>query len=333
MNSRKRAVNLSHLVPYSLLFCMMVISCVKEYPPFDAYQVVGSAPIDTVRYGRLFVAGNNLFALYDTSLYNRWRFLREYDISESLNPQLVSIEQLTPPAGQYYVGHQDSLVFFETYYTGFMILNLNTCESHFLDLDYSIYDVAYADNFLFVSGYGGFRVLDISNLPNYTEVFSDSHYGGFLALRDTILLEVYHDYEYQFKFWNVTNPGQPEVINMGPIPNAPVNIYDIGLTEHFIICFDYSALHRYHYAIHDSLIYEDALYFDFSYRNQSVSDSLIYLSDYQHIEIIRIDDLTALQIGVGVNYHDDILSMEILEPRIYVLVRDKGIQVYARRVP
>jgi len=335
MISRKKAVNLSRLIAFSLLLCLTIISCVKEYPPLGEYQIVGYAPIDTVRYGRLFVAGNHLFALYDTSLYNRWRLLREYDISDSANPQLASIEQLTPPLGQYYLSYQDSLVFFETYYTGFMIFNLSTRESHFLDLDYSVYDVAHAESFLFVSGYGGFRVLDISDLPNHTEVFNDSvnHYEGFIAMKDTILLEVYRDYGYRFKFWNITNPDQPQVISAGEIPNAPGNISDIGLTEQFIICFDYAALHRYYYATNDSLIYEDALYFDFSYRHQHVSDSLIYLSDYQHIEIIRTDDLTAHQIGVGDSYYEEILSMEILEPRIYVLVRNKGIQVYERRVP
>jgi hypothetical protein len=332
---RRRAVNPPRLVAFSLLLCLTIIGCVKECPPFGEYQVVGFAPIETVRYGRLFLAGDRLYALYDTSYYDRWYIMREYDISNSMNPQLMSIEELTPSLRTYYLNYQDTLVFFETYYTGFMIFNLRTRESHFLDLDYNVYDLAYAQHYLFVSGYGGLRVLDISDLPNYVEIFNDSatHYAGFIALRDTILLEVYRDNLHRYKFWNVTDPTQPQIISEGELPNHPNAIYGVGLTEQFVICFDYAALHRYRYDLNDSLTYEDALYFDFSYRHQDVSDSLIYVADYQHMEIIRIDDLTAHQIGVGDSYYEEILSMEILEPRIYILVRNKGIKVYERRVP
>lgn len=332
---RKNAVNSLRLIAFSLLLCLTITGCVKEYPPFDEYQVVGFAPIDTVGYGRLFLAGDRLYTLYDEAYSDRWCLMREYDISGPLIPQLISVEDLTPTLRTYYLSHQDTLVFRRSYYHGLTILNLSTRESHSLDLDFNVYDVAYTQHYLFVSGYNGFRVLDISDLPNYVEIFNDSvaHYAALVALRDTILLEIYQESGYRFKFWNVADPAQPQVIIEGELPNPPYQMNDIGLTDQFVICFDYAALYRYRYDLSDSLTYEDALYFDFSYYNQAVSESLIYIADYERIEIIRIDDLTLQQIGVGDSYNEGILSMEIRDERIYVLIRNKGIQVYERREP
>lgn len=321
----------------SLLFIigLMLTDCKHEHPPFDEYQVVGSIPIDTVRYGRAFLAGERLYILYDTSYYDRWHLLREYDIADPQNPQLIGIEELAPLLRTYYLDYQDTLVFFQSYYHGLMLFNLSTRESHSLDLDFNVYDIAYTQHYLFVSGYNGFRVLDISDLPNYVEIFNDSatHYPGLIALRDTILLEVYRDNSYRYKFWNVADPAQPQVILEGELPNQPNDIDEIGLTEQFVICFDYAVLYLYCYDLSDSLVYDDTKYLDFNPNHQAVSDSLLYIADYEHIEIIRIDDFTAQQIGIGDSYPEGILSMGILDERIYVLIRNRGIQVYERRVP
>jgi hypothetical protein len=332
-----RSANPKVLLIYSILLCIMITGCVKEYPPFDEYQVVGFAPVDSVRYGRLFLASHRLYVLYDTSYYNRWNLMREYDISNPLTPQLISFEELTMPLRAYYLNSQDTLVFFQSYYSGLIIFNLSTRESHFLDLDPGIYDIAYAQSYLFINGYAGFRVLDISSLPNYVEVFNDSvaHYGGFIELRDTILLEVYRDNSYRYKFWNVANPTQPQIILEGELPNQPNDIDYVGLTEQYVICLDYAALYVYRYDLNDSLVYEEAMYLDYNPDNQAVTDSLIYLADYEHIEIIRIDDFTAQQIGIGEGYYSNegILSMGILGERIYVLIRNTGLHVYERRLP
>jgi hypothetical protein len=332
---RKNALNSLRLIAFSLLLCLTIIDCVKEYPPFDEYQVVGFAPIDTIGYGRLFLTGERLYTLYDKFYSSQWSLMREYDISDPANPQLISAESLTPTLYTYYISHQDTLVFRRSYYHDLIVFNLSTRESYSLDLDYNVYSAAYSQHYLFVSGYGGFRVLDISDLPNYVEIFNDSiaHYAGLVVLRDTILLEIFHESGYRFKFWNVADPAQPQVIIEGELPNPLNQINDVGLTNQFVICFDYSALYLYCYDLNDSLVYEDAMYLDFNYSNQTVSDSLIYIADYQHVEIIRIDDFTTHRIGIGDSYTDGILSMGILDERIYVLIRNKGIQVYDRRVP
>lgn len=332
---RKNAVFSLRLIALSLLICLTIIGCVKEYPPFDEYQVIGSVPMDSVGYGRIFLADERLYTLYDPFYNDRWHLLREYDIADPQNPLLLGIEELTPLLRTYYINYQDTLVFSHSYYSDLIIFNLSTRESHLLDLDFNVHDIAYAQHYLFVGGYNGFRVFDISGLPNYVEIFNDSvtHNGGFIALRDTILLEIYHYAGYRFKFWNVADPTQPQVIIEGEVLDPTQQIYGIGLTKQFVICFDYGSLYRYRYDLNDPLIYEDALFFDFSYHNRAVSDSLIYVADNEHIEVIRIDDLTAQQIGIGDSYNEGILSMEIRDERIYVLIRNKGIQVYEKREP
>ncbi|MGD9379968.1 MAG: hypothetical protein PVI51_05320 [candidate division WOR-3 bacterium] len=313
----------------------MTISCVKEYPPFDEYQVAGYAPIDTVLYGSLFVAGDRLYVLYDTLYYNQWSLIREYDISDPLAPELISVEEMTLPLWTYYVSHQDTLVFFQQYYTGLTIFNLSSRVSYDLVFDFGINDIAYAQDYLFVSAYDGLHVLDISALPNYVEVFHDTagYAPAFNVLRDTVLLEIYNVYGYQYKFWNVTNPEQPEGILEGDLPNQPYNIAYIGLTEQYLVCSYYSNIRVYHYDLDDSLVYEDAMHLDFTPDILVVSDSLVYVADHDHIEIIRIGDLSTVQIGLGDSYTEGILSIDVLDGRIYVLIRNRGIQVYERREP
>ena len=337
MRRRKSTVNPLFFVPVSFFLCLMIVSCVKEYPPFDEYQKVGYAPIDTVSIGRLFLFGNRLYTLYGTSYDEQWHLLREYDLSGSLDPQLICIEELTPLPRTYYLNYQDTLVFSQSYYpyNSLVIFNLKTRESYFLDLDFSVYGIAYAQQHTFVSGYGGFRVFDISALPTYVEIFNDSvaHYAGVVALRDTVLLEIYRESGYRFKFWNVVEPTQPQVISEGDLPNQPNTIYSIGLTEHFVICFTNTAISRYRYNMTDSLVYEDVLYLNFNYYHQNVSDSIIYIAGYSQIGAIQIDDFTTQHIWISDAYDERILSMEVLDERIYVLIRNKGIQVYERREP
>ena len=62
------------------------------------------------------------------------------------------------------------------------------------------------------------RIWDITNLPNYTEVFNDSihRWNGCISCIDTILFETYDHYgENEFKFWNIKNPDQPQMITQG----------------------------------------------------------------------------------------------------------------------
>lgn len=334
MSRKNRIVNVIVVISFSILTSLAIVGCMREYPPFDEYQVAGFVPIDALQQGELFITGDRLFALYDTLHYNRWSLLREYDISDPVNLQLLSTEELSPPL-EYYFDYQDSLAFFQMHYHNLVIFNLNARESHTLTPDYSIFDIAHSQHYLFVSGHGGFRVWDISNLPSYIEVFNDSiaHYSGFVVLRDTILLEIYREVDYRFKFWNVKNPEQPQVIGQGDLPNSPNQLYYIGMTDQFIICFASGVIHRYQYDLPDSLIYEDALYLDFSYYRQRTSDSLIYVADHMHLDIIRVDDFSAQQIGVVDSYNQEIAAMEILGGRIYVMCRNKGILVYERRTP
>lgn len=332
--SRKKPIIQRFLIAILLITCALSTYCTPEYPPFGEYQVVGFTPIDSVEHGDLFVSGNRLFALYDVLYYNQWSRVCEYDLADPTQPELVSAEEFDPMTISYVIGYQDSLVFLLCYYyLDLYVFNLNTREPYLLDVEYNVYDVAHKTDYLLVSTYDGFRVLDISNLPNYTEVFIDSGYrsSGYLSLRDTILLEVYWGSEYKFKFWNIADPEQPQIISQGSMPDQRHPIYDIHLTDQFIISFDHEALHRYRYGPYDSLTYEDAFYFSHYYNDTRASDSLIYLAFLDHIEVVRIDDFTSQCIFFSKFGGDYAISMEVFDGRIYGLVRDRGIQVYERR--
>ena len=317
-----------------LTTCTLIIYCTPEHPPFTEYQVVGFTPIDSVGYGELFISGNRLYALYDVLHYNQWSRACEYDLANPTQPELLIAEEFDPLSISYIIGYHDSLVFlYNYYYFDLLVFNLNTRQPYLLDVEYNVYDIAHTADYLLVSTYDGFRVLDISDLPNYTEVFIDSGYrsSGNLSLRDTILLEVYWDSEHKFKFWNIADPEQPQIISQGSMPDQRYPIYDIHLTDQYIICFDHDALHRYHYGPYDSLTYEDALHFSNYYDDKRASDSLIYLAFYDHIEVVRIDDFTSQCIFFSKFGGDNAISMEVFEGRIYGLIRHRGIQIYERR--
>ena len=322
------------LIVYSLFMGLVMITCKKEHPDYDEYQIAGYAPIDSVLYGKLFLAGDRMYVLYDTSHYNQWSLIREYDISDPVTPDLLGIEEIALPLWTYYLSHQDTLVFFKPYYQGLIILDLSSREFYDLNFDFGINDIAYAQNHLFVSAYDGLRVLDISDLPNYTEVFHDTagDYPMFNVLRDTVLLEIYQVYGYQYKFWNVTNPTQPQAILEGDLPDQPYNIHRVGLTGQHLVCSYYSNIRVYHYDLNDSLVYEDAIHLDFAPDVFVVSDSLIYIADHEHIEIIRIDELLRLA-SFGDPHNQGILSMDVRDERIYVLIRNLGVQIFERRLP
>lgn len=333
--SRNKSTIKPLIIPILLIICSLIMYCTPEHPPFAEYQVVGFTPIDSVENGELFVSGNRLYALYDVFHYNQWSHVCEYDLADPTRPELLSAEAFDPLIISYIIGYQDSLVFlYNYYYLDLYVFNLNRREPYLLDVEYNVYDVAHETDYLLISTYDGFRVLDISNLPNYTEVFIDSGYrsSGNLSLRDTILLEVYWDSEHKFKFWNIADPEQPQIISQGSMPDQRLPIYDIHLTDQYIICFDHDALHRYYYGPYDSLAYEDALYFSRYYEDKRNSDSLIYLAFYDHIEIVRIDDFTSQCIFFSKFGGDYAISMEVFEGRIYGLIRNRGIQIYERRI-
>jgi hypothetical protein len=319
----------------SLFF--IVIGCKHEYPPFEEYEVVGFVPVDSVMYGMLFVNGERLFALYDTTYnYNPGPLLREYNIQGPTNPALQNVELLDLPPSLIFRKHQDSLVFYRMSYYDLLVLNLNTLETHGLYLGYNVQDIVHREHFLVVSTYDGLRVLDISNLPNYVEVFNDSisRYGASLTLRDTILLDMYESNDhYRAKMWNIRNPQNPQIIFEGELPGVYYLAYGSAMTEQYIIIFDHYAVHRYRHDTYDTLIYEDMLYIDQSYSSPKTSDSFIYLL-YQgnRIGIIQMDDFDAEQIKISGDYWNyQMLSFEIFEETIYVLVRRQGIYVLQRR--
>ncbi|MDH4211293.1 MAG: hypothetical protein OEV79_07575 [candidate division WOR-3 bacterium] len=320
-----------------LILILVIINCKHEYPPFDEYEVVGFVPVDSVTYGMLFANGERLFALYDTTFnYNPGPLLREYSLQDPTNPTLQNVELLYLPPSLIFRKHQDSLVFYRMSYYDLLILNLNTLETHSLYLGYNVQDIVHREHFLFVSTYDGLRVLDISNLPDYVEVFNDSiyRYGAFLTLRDTILLDMYESNDhYRAKMWNIKNAENPQIIFEGELPGVYYLAYGPAMTEQYIIIFDHYAVHRYRHDTYDTLIYEDMLYIDQSYSSPKTSDSLIYLL-YQgnRIGIIQMDDFDAEQITISGDYWNyQMLSFEIFEETIYVLVRRQGIHILQRR--
>jgi hypothetical protein len=214
------------------------------------------------------------------------------------------------------------------------ILNLNTYESYRIDVQATVHDVAYADNFLFMSTYDGFRIWDISNLPSNFEVFSDSVYrsAGHLTLRDTILIEIYRDGDYKYKFWNISSPTQPQVIVQGDLYHTIYSINRISMTDQYVFCFDYSdAVYRLAYAPNDSLRYRGMLYED--YNDYDIADSLIYLINYDRFITVNVDDLSThvTLINPWGQYTGSIIAVETYQDRLYLLVRNKGIEIYKRR--
>ncbi len=316
----------------TLLF--IILGCKHEYPPFADYEVVGFAPVDSVMYGMLFVDGECLFALYDTTgAYNRWSMLREYDLQDPTNLILQNTQSLYLPPNSTFKNYQDSLVFFQASYYNYVILNLNAYEFHTLHFEYNVLDIAHKEHFLFVSTYEGLRVLDISNLPDYVEVFNDSinRYGAFLILRDTVLIDIHHfSGNYRAKIWNVKNPENPQIIYEVELPNIH-SLTDIALSNQYIIMFDPYTIYRYNHHMYDSLVYEDMLYLNQNYSSQRTSDLHIILAYGDHIELIGITDFSTQQISISGDWYYQILSLEIFEETIYLLVRKQGIYVLQRR--
>lgn len=322
-----------------LIILLTVIGCKHEYPPFEEYEVVGFVPVDSVMYGLLFVNGERLFALYDTTgHYNPGTTLGEYSLQDPTNPVLQNLESISLPPIVGFMKHQDSLAFFYHTTYGLLILNLNTLETHSLELGYHVNDIVHYEHSLVVSTYDGLRILDISNLPEYFEIFNDSiyRYDATLALRDSILLDVLlYNGPYKAKIWNIRNPENPEIICEGELPNVQYLSPGSAMTDQYVILFDYYAIRRYRHEIYDTLIYEDIIFLNQSPTNVKTSDSLIYLSSYGNgITIIRMNDFDAEQINIKVSpWNYGVISIDIFEETIYALVRKQGIYVLQRRAP
>lgn len=314
----------------SLLFYLTVTGCKQEYPPFDEYQVVGFVGIDALQRGILFINGDRLFALYDTSDYTRWSILREYDLQSPTEPALLSAESMPVIPAQYVVTHQDSFVFFERLNYTYNILNLTTREFYSFNTGYSVHDFAQKDDFLFVSANDGLHVWDISNLPQYVEVFNDTalRSNAFLRLRDTILLDIYYAYDgYRMKIWNVTSPENPLITSVSELPDQIWGLRDVAITSRYFIWFETDQISRYRHVSYDSLVYEDAIYLDRYFYEKETSDSLICLSFGSQLEIVSIADFS-----VVIEDHDgNILSIEMFDDTIYVLIAGHGIYVIQRR--
>jgi hypothetical protein len=313
-----------------IILISILLGCTHEYPPFDEYEAVGFVPVDSVKYGMLYMNNGRLFALYDTtSYYNRWSFLREYDLHDPPVPVLENSSSLFLPPSLGYRCSQDSFVFFEESYYDLLILNLNTLETHDLYLGYHAQDVAHREHFLFISTYDGLRVLDISNLPEYLEVFNDSvgRSGAFFALRDTILIDIYQSTgHYRAKFWNIKNAENPQLIYEEELPGIE-NLRDVALTDQYIILFDHYTIYRYNHCMYDSLVYEDMLYLNQGYSSQKTTDFDIILAYGNYFELIEITDFSTQQITVSGDWYYQILSLETFEGMIYLLIRKQGIYV------
>ncbi len=327
-----------HGIKYNILAgiitLFVIIGCQHEHPPMSEYQVVGYVPIDSVKYGKLFISGNSLFVLYDTTYNNRWTKMKEYDLSNPLEPILINTDDLEPINHYYYITYQDSFIFFHNSYDYLQIFNLHTLQSVNIDTDYYINSLVYKNNHVFISSYSGLRIWDITNLPNYTEVFNDSihRWNGCISYIDTILFETYDHYgENEFKFWNIKNPDQPQMITQG---NFSYDFFRTDITDQFIIGFIYESIYRFTYDFSDSLVLDEIDYIDYYQEEPKVSDSLIYLTTYDQLCIIAIDDFDEKWIIniIDYDYHYySFLSCEIYDNKIYVIVRDKGIYIYERR--
>lgn len=329
-----------HGIKYNILAgiitLFVIIGCQHEHPPMSEYQVVGYVPIDSVRYGKLFISGNSLFVLYDTTYNNYWTKMKEYDLSNPLEPILINTDDLDPINHYYYITYQDSFIFFHNSYDYLQIFNLHTLQSVNIDIDYYINSLVYKNNHVFISSYSGLRIWDITNLPNYTEVFNDSihRWNGCISYIDTILFETYDHYgENEFKFWNIKNPDQPQMITQG---NFSYDFFRTDITDQFIIGFIYESIYRFTYDFSDSLVLDEIDYIDYYQEEPKVSDSLIYLTTYDQLCVIAIDDFDEKWIIniIDYDYHYySFLSCEIYDNKIYVIVRDKGIYIYERREP
>lgn len=329
-----------HGIKYNILAgiitLFVIIGCQHEHPPMSEYQVVGYVPIDSVKYGKLFISGNSLFVLYDTTYNNYWTKMKEYDLSNPLEPILLNTDDLDPINHYYYITYQDSFIFFHDSYDYLQIFNLHTLQSVNIDIDYYINSLVYKNNHVFISSYSGLRIWDITNLPNYTEVFNDSihRWNGCISYIDTILFETYDHYgENEFKFWNIKNPDQPQMITQG---DFSYDFFRTDITDQFIIGFSYELIYRFTYDFSDSLVLNEIDYIDYYQEEPKVSDSLIYLTTYDQLCVIAIDDFDEKWIIdiIDYDYHYySFLSCEIYDNKIYVIVRDKGIYIYERREP
>ncbi|TET60487.1 MAG: hypothetical protein E3J47_06795 [Candidatus Stahlbacteria bacterium] len=319
-----------------IITLFVIIGCQHEHPPMNEYQVVGYVPIDSVRYGKLFISGNSLFVLYDTTYNNYWTKMKEYDLSNPLEPILINTDDLEPINPHYYITHQDSFIFFHNSYDYLQIFNLHTLQSVNINIDYYINSLVYKNNHVFISSYSGLRIWDITNLPNYTEVFNDSihRWNGCISYIDTILFETYDHYgENEFKFWNIKNPDQPQMITQG---DFSYDFFRTDITNQFIIGFYYASIYRFKYDFSDSLIFEESCSFDYYDIDESkLSNTYIYLLLHDYLNIIKIDDFDEQWI---ISFRDDyyyynyysVLSQEIYNNKIYLFSK-RGIHIFERR--
>jgi hypothetical protein len=317
------------------MLCLVIIGCEKEYPPFDEYQIVGFTPMDSVKNGRLFMANDILYVMYDTIYSNVWSRVREYSLADPNHPAMLDTFEIQPVSQYEYIAYQDSFVFFHHYY-GFYddlsIINLSTHEAKDISIPGFIYDVAHANDFVFISSSDGFRVWHNSETPS--EVFNDSvyHNTGHITLRDTILLEIYRQADDEYKFWNISNPSQPQVIVQGSLHHQVQPIGSISMTDQYVFCFDYyDAVYRLSYALGDSLYSSGAVYEDYS--EYDMTDTLIFLVNQDRFITLNVDDLDyrITIVPSGGLYTSPIIAVETYEDRIFLLIRNKGIEIYQWR--
>lgn len=317
-----------------------LITCQSGYPPMSDYQAVGYVPIESATSGKLFITGADLIALYDTAYNDQWAMMRRYDLSDPLEPVMIDSGSLDTPIDYnyyYYLTQQDSLVFLYRYYIPLRLLNLNTFEMVDIDVNYEVKALVYKDNFLFMNTDSGLVIWDIADVQNIIEVYNEhnpySRWTAQMVFLDTILFECYQGYEDKFKFWNIKDPSNPQIIATG---DFSYQFSGVGMTEQYIIGYYYELIDRFTYDFSDSLRLEESKYVDYSIREFKLSDSLIYLNSYNCLTIITIDNFDehwAIHPREYYYYYTRFLSQEIYGTRIYALVRSEGIYIYERREP
>jgi len=333
MSKSKIAAYRASFFVFSLLLCLIILSCEPEHPPFDEYQIVGFTPIDSVAVGKIFSYGNTLYSLYNTNYSYLWANLRTYDLSIPHIPILVAAGEIDNLDPNSYITHADTFLFFWRYSSAYpqhlCIFNLNRLQPVNIETDFIIYSLTCKGNHVFISSDEGLKIWDISSLPHYTEVFGDTfgRWHGRLTIRDTIMFETYSN---TFAFWNVKNPAQPQLIAQGDFFLYPSFV---EMTQGFVFVFSSGLLYRFQYDFSDSLILDDIYVVDYYFRDYAVSDTIVYFLGYEEIAVIKADDFSAEQ--TIQNYRSDItfLSLELREDMIYVLTRNKGIIIYERREP
>jgi hypothetical protein len=209
-------------------------------------------------------------------------------------------------------------------------VNLSTIKAHSRSVDFTVYDLACNDQYLFLNTNSGLRIWDITTWPEYTEVYYDSmtRYNGYTALFDTVLCELYRTagYEIKYALWNINGP---DVILEG---DWFFSMGDIEMNENYLIHSTGYRIRRFFLAQYDTLVLEDSLRLE-SINDFLLLDSLIYLRDNHRFTVVALNDFhdyvtTSLITGLS---NPQALALAVYEDVVFILAYKSGILVFERR--